>query len=296
MKKNTYTSYIMLISAMLIFGTIGIFRRSVPISSVMLASIRGLIGACFLFIFTKLKGRKIFADMGVKNLLLLFLTGAIIGVNWILLFESYNYTTIPIATLCFYMQPTIVILASPIFFKEHLSLQKIIAVIISVLGMIFVSGIFDGQNTAPDNGKGIAFGLGAAVLYATAVILNKKIEVEDAFGKTVIQIFAASVTLLPYLLLTEDFSSISLSPISVAILLMIGILHTGIAYTLYFSGMSGLPSQSVAIISYLDPVSALVFSAVFIGEKMSLWGIFGAVLIIGSAFLCELAPKKKSHN
>ena len=284
-------SYLMFISSMLIYGTIGIFRRYIPVSSALLAFIRGLMGAAVLFIFVKAKGRKIRHGIGIRNVLLLSLSGAAMGFNWILLFEAYNYTTVATATLCYYMEPTIVILVSPLIFKEKLTAKKLICAIVSLIGMIFVSGIIKGHELQLGDVRGIGFGLGAAILYSTVVVLNKIVRVDDAYEKTIIQLLSAAVVLIPYLLLTEDFTSINLSGLSVIMIIIVGIVHTGIAYALYFGSMKELSSQSIAVLSYIDPVSALILSAVILHEGLSMYGITGAVLIIGAALFSEVKGK-----
>lgn len=296
MKESQIKSYLMFLGSMLIFGTIGVFRRYIPVSSTLLAFMRGLLGSAALFIFVKLKRKKLSQKISFKVLLLLILSGGLIGLNWIFLFEAYNYTTIATATLCYYMQPTIVVLLSPILFKEHLGFKKGICVITSVIGMILVSGVFESESQNSAYAKGVAFGLASAVLYAVVVILNKKIPIDDAYKKTVIQLFSASVVLIPYLLLTENLISVKLSPTAIVLIIILGIVHTGIAYAMYFASIPSLSAQSIAIMSYLDPVSALFISAVILAEGISLYGITGAVLIIGSAVISELSFKRKTKH
>lgn len=283
---------------MLIYGTIGIFRRYIPVSSAMLAFIRGLMGSAVLVLFVKFKSQKIRHGIGVKNILLLGLSGAAMGFNWILLFEAYNYTTVATATLCYYMEPTIVIFISPLIFKEKLTVKKLICAIVSLIGMVFVSGILSGggEGIQISELKGIFFGLGAAVLYSTVVVLNKIVKVDDSYEKTIIQLFSAAVVLIPYLLLTEDFSAIQVSVISIVMILIVGIIHTGIAYAFYFGSMNQLTSQSIAVLSYIDPVSALILSAIILGEGLTLFGIIGAVLIIGAALVSEVKFSKSNSN
>ena len=283
-------SYLMSITAMLIFGTIGIFRRYIHLSSGLLAFSRGILGGLYLLIFMLLTHRKM-ERTGKRNLVLLIITGALIGLNWIFLFESYNYTTVSVATMCYYMQPTIVILVSPLFLGERLTPKKLVCAALAVAGMFLISGMADGGGIGKSDMTGILYGLGAAALYASVIILNKKISVDDAYLRTMIQLFAASVTIVPYILLTEDISSVSLSPESILLVLVVGIVHTGIAYAMYFGSMKGLRAQSIAVISYIDPVFALILSALVLGEKLTVFGITGAVLIIGSAILSETGRK-----
>ncbi len=294
MKENR-KAYASLCSAMLIFGTIAIFRRNIPFSSGLLAFSRGLLGGVFLLIFVAVKHHRM-EKVEKKQLALLILSGAIIGVDWILLFEAYNCTTVAVATMCFYMQPTIVILLSPILFREKLSVKKGLCALAAILGMVFVSGVAEGAPPGAQDAKGIAFGLAAAVLYAATVIINKKIKVEDAYEKTIVQLLSAAAVLIPYLLLTEDFSAVVLDARTVVLVLIVGIVHSGLAYALYFGNVNKLPAQSVAVLSYIDPVSSLFFSALLLHERLTAIGILGAVLIFGSALVSELGGKKHRQN
>ena len=289
MNINRIRSYAMLISSMLIFGTIGIFRRMIPVSSSMLACFRGLMGGLLLLLFIRLRRKRIRHGIGLRKCGLLCLTGGIMGANWIALFEAYNYTTVGTATLCYYMQPTIVILLSPLLFHERLGRKKLLCALVSLIGMCFVSGITESGGIRLGELRGVFLGLLAAALYAAVVILNKKVQIEDAYEKTIIQLFSAAIVLLPYLLITgEALSAENLSATSIVMLLIVGLVHTGVAYVLYFGSMEGLQAQSIAVLSYIDPISALVLSAIFLGEHLTACGLIGAVMIIGAALVSEL--------
>ena len=286
-------SILMFTSSMIIFGTIGIIRRYIPLSSGLLAFFRGVIGVLFLCIYCKLRKRKIRHNIGWKKVLWLALSGAAIGFNWILLFEAYNHTSIPVATLCYYMQPTIVIFLSPLLLNEGLTKKKLICALTAVLGMVFISGVIEDPGEAASDLTGILLGLGAALLYATVIIMNKRIGQTDAYEKTIIQLAAAFIVLIPYILFTEDLQAIQFSVESLILVLVVGLVHTGIAYALYFSGMDGLSGQTAAILSYIDPVTALVLSAIILKESLSILGIIGAALILGSAILVSVTRNEK---
>ena len=295
MADKNLKSYLMLITSTLIFGTIGVFRRFIPLSSGMLAFTRGLLGSAFLVLFMRLSRRHSSERISAKTLLLLVLTGALIGFNWIFLFEAYNYTSVATATMCYYMQPTIVILLSPLFLHERLTRRRLLCAAAAVVGMIFVSGITGGAaGTDARSLTGVLFGLGAAALYAAVIILNKKITLDDAYRRTAIQLAGATATLVPYLLLTEDFSAIRLDARSVAMVLLVGLVHTGFAYALYFGSMKRLKAQSIAVLSYIDPVFALLLSAAVLHESLSPIALLGTALIIGSALVSELSPAEKA--
>lgn len=291
-KINNNTKSVMLFTAsMLIFGTIGIFRRYIPLPSAFLACFRGAAGAIFLLLPAKLQNQKRKHKISVRDFVRLMLTGGLMGLNWIFLFEAYCYTSVATATLCYYMQPTIIILLSPIFFKERITLKKGICTIIAVIGMLFVSGIGEKGLSTTSEVRGILFGLTAAALYAAVVIMNKKTPGISGYTKTIIQLFFAAIVLLPYVLIAGQPVKEAFTPFSIGMLFVVGFIHTGVAYALYFSSMDGLSAQTVAVLSYLDPVSALILSAVMLGEAMTVFGIIGAVMIIGAALASEVSRK-----
>ncbi len=287
-KPNDKKSILMIITSMLIFGSIGIFRRNLPVPSAFLACIRGIIGGIFLIIVVKLKNGFVKVKVSRKQLLLLIISGIVMGLNWIFLFEAYNYTTISIAQLCYYMEPTIVMLLSPIFFRERLTYKKIICIILAVIGMFFVSGVIENRHLDNRSIYGIIFGLLAAVCYSMVVIMNKKVEVVDAYQKTIGQLLTAGIVILPYVIITKSYVNENNNYISIILILVLGIVHTGVAFLLYFGSLHGLSIQSAAILSYIDPVSALLFSTILLKEPMSVYGMIGAVMIIGSAIICEV--------
>lgn len=287
MKNVNYRkSLIMLASAMFIFGTIGIFRRYISVSSSMLAFLRGVIGTLYILVFSAVSGKGK-EKIGKKCFLKLAVTGALIGLNWMFLFEAYRYTSVAAATLSYYMQPTIVILLSPIVFKEKLTWKKVICVFAAIAGMVLISGVLEGEKASSENLKGIIYGLSAAALYSTVVIINKKISGVDAYKKTMIQLSFAAIIMIPYLFVTDGFSVSFNGSAELLMVLLVGLVHTGIAYVLYFGSMDGLPAQTVALGSYIDPVTALILSAVILKEPLSFIGVIGAVLILGAAFVSE---------
>lgn len=289
MENKSYNQSKMLLAlSMIIFGTIGIFRKYIPLPSSVLALDRGIVGMLFLIVFAHIKGNKIDISAVKANLVPLLLSGVCLGFNWILLFEAYQYTTVATATLCYYMAPVIVILVSPIFFKEQLTMKKIACVIVAVIGMFFVSGVHKTGIGSLKEMKGILLGLLAAVLYAGVILFNKKIKEISVYDKTIIQLGTAAITLLPYTVFTENISELEFTPLIVVMLIVVGILHTGIAYALYFGSMKSLKAQTIALFSYIDPVIAIILSALVLQEGIGIEGIGGACLVLGATLLSEL--------
>ena len=278
--------------SMVIFGTIGVFRRYIPLPSSLVAMTRGLIGMLFLLLVMVLRKRGMNRAAVRRKLGLLCLSGAAIGVNWILLFEAYNYTSVATATLCYYLAPMFVILASPLVVGERLTAKKLICVLAALLGMVFVSGVLETGGGSSDL-KGVLLGLGAAVLYASVVLMNKQLGDVPAYDRTIVQLGSSAAVLLPYVLLTEDMGALTFTPGTIGLLLVVGIVHTGIAYALYFGSLMQLKAQTAAILSYIDPVVAVLLSALVLREHMSLLSGLGAVLVLGAAVVSELPSRRK---
>lgn len=272
------------VASMLIFGTVGVLRRYIPLPSALLASVRGVLGGLFLLAYRKLRGKGSLR-MPRRTLMRLILTGAMIGVNWMLLFEAYEHTTVAVATLCYYMEPTIVILLSPLLFREKLTGRKALCAAVSLVGMVLVSGVVgEGGGSL----RGVLLGLGAAAFYAGVVLLNKGTQGVEPFPRTTVMLLSAGLVMVPYLLLTHGFAGGSFDLSDLLLLLVLGVVHTGVAYALYFGSFEGLRVQTIAVFSYVDPVSALLFSALLLREPLSPLALLGAVLIIGSAILSEI--------
>ena len=278
--------------SMIIFGTIGIFRRYIPLPSSLVAMTRGLTGMLFLLLVMVLRKRGMNRTAVRRKLGLLCLSGAAIGVNWILLFEAYNYTSVATATLCYYLAPMFVILASPLVVGERLTAKKLICVLTALLGMVFVSGVLESGGGSSDL-KGVLLGLGAAVLYASVVLMNKQLGDVPAYDRTIVQLGSSAAVLLPYVLLTENLGTLSFTPGTIALLLVVGVVHTGIAYALYFGSLMQLKAQTAAILSYIDPVVAVLLSALVLREHMSLLSGLGAILVLGAAVVSELPSRRK---
>ena len=293
-KQDNRKSVMMMVSSMLIFGTIGLFRRHIAFSSAFLAFARGMLGGLFLMALSSTKKKDDGARPPVSHLIVFAFAGVLMGINWILLFEAYTHTTVATATLCYYMEPTIVMLLSPFIFKERLTLKKLICAAAAIAGMVLVSGVAGQGGGQSRNMHGIMLGLLAAVFYSAVVIMNKMIRRADAFQRTRIQLLSAGIVMIPYLFLTNGFIQKSVDLTSIVLLFVVGIVHTGIAYALYFGSIDGMKVQSIAILSYIDPVSALFFSALLLREPLGLQSLLGAVLIIGSALVSETDFSGKS--
>ena len=289
--KKIMTPRLMLIAAMTIFGTLGIFVRNIAVSSGELALYRAIMATIMIGAFLLITRQKIpFANIK-KEIPLLLISGMAMGINWILLFEAYKYTTVSVATLSYYFAPVIVTIVSPLIFKERLTGKQILCFVMSTVGIVMITGI--GGIGGGRGFIGILFGLGAAVFYATVILLNKFIKNVEGIHRTFLQFVAAVIVLLPYVLATSGINLNILDGKGWGSLLIVGLVHTGITYCMYFSSLKELPGQKVAILSYIDPLVAVLVSVTILGEAMTVWQIVGGVLILGFTLWNEIGTEKK---
>lgn len=278
-------SYIKVILSMLIWGTLPIFVAGIPCSSpeiVMWRIIFGMIFLAAVFALTKNKsGKEMYKKLAPK----LLFTGILMGLNWVALFEAYRWVNVSIATLTYYLAPIIVMIASVFLFKEHAGIAKILGTISAVMGMIIVTGVNVG---GADPIKGIVLGLISAVCYSCVTLINKTTKGLSGLEMTILQLAGAAIAMIPYNLFTHDGPWLNLMSTGGLLAITVGLVHTGIALFLYFSAIQELPAQSVALCSYIDPASALIFAAIFLGDVLSPLQIIGAIMILGGAAIGEI--------
>ncbi|MBR6532114.1 MAG: EamA family transporter [Clostridia bacterium] len=275
------------IGAMLIFGTLGIFIWETDLPSSVIAMLRAVIGTASIGLFMLVTKQKLNFRTIRSNALCLLISGVALGFNWILLFEAYRYTTISVATLCYYMAPVFVVLLSPIVLKEKLTVARLICSAAAILGAVLISGatVSGGQSV-----KGILFGLLAAVLYCGIILTNKFIKNQSPTETTFLQLLISAVIMILYVFFTESISVTDFNTRTIILVLVVGIIHTGFAYVLYFGSVQRIPAQTAAVFSYIDPVSSIILSALILNQTMTPMQIAGTVLILGATLFNELFP------
>ena len=282
-------------AAMLVFGTIGLFVKNIGFPSSFISFARAFTGSIFIALFMLFSGHGLDKKSVLKNLKLLIPSGIAMAFNWICLFEAYRFTGVAVGTLCYYMAPVIVVILSPVFLKEKLTAINVTSVLAAVVGAVLISGVVSGS---AKSAKGILFGLAAAALYSTVVMINKFVKNLSPIETTFVQLSTAAVTMIPYILLTEDVTTFVFDRRSVIFTLIVGVFHTGIVYMIYFSSVQKIPAQTTAVFSYIDPVTAIILSAVVLGERLDAVQLIGTFLILAATLFNELAPiiRKKGSS
>ncbi len=289
--RHSLSPRLLMILSMTVFGTLGPFVRYIPLASAELAMWRAIAAALLIGLVLLLRRTRIPAGTLRSALPLLLLSGAAMGVNWILLFEAYRYTTVSAATLSYYFAPVLVTLLCPLLFRERMTARNLLCFIMSTLGIVLITGFAP----AEDGNRhliGILFGLGAAVLYASVILLNKAIRGIDGITRTFFQFLAAALVLIPYTCLSGPVEAATLDLRGLICLAVVCLVHTGLNYCLYFSAIRGLPGQQTAILSYIDPLVAVIVSVTVLGEAMTVWQVIGGVLILGFTLFGELSAAR----
>lgn len=289
-------AYIKLVFAMIIWGTLGPLVKQIPLASGEIVLARVILGLATLGIIYFASGgcrAGNTADRYAvrKDIAILFVSGAVMGFNWVFLFEAYKYTTVSMATVSYYCAPVIITVLSPLVLGEKLTAARIAGIAAAMAGMFMITGSLSGGSQPL---KGVLFGLLAALFYACVTILNKQLKGGfTGIQITIVQLFAAGIVVAPYAVINHEGAWVMPQGAGLVCLIIVGVVHTGIVLYFYFSSMQVLPGQSVAMCSYIDPVSSLLIAAIALGERMSVIQIIGAFLIIGGAAFGELYQKKE---
>ena len=272
---------------MLLFGTIGTLSRYIDMPSSIICLGRAFFAAVTILMLPSVRRRGLDKEAIKRNIGWLLLSSALMCANWICQFEAFKYTTIATATLCYYMQPVFYILAAAAVLKERLSPRKTVCVLIAFCGMILVSGVLQTGFHVSEL-KGVIFGICGGFFYAMVVLINKYMKDISPVDTTVMQMIFVTIMMLPYSAATGAFSAVNVTAAGAACLLVLGVLHTGIGYIIYFDAVNRLEAQTVGILSYIDPVEAVLLSAFFLKEPVSASTVAGAVMILGATAVSEL--------
>ena len=284
---------IRLVASEVIFGTLGLFVRLIPLSSTALACARGIVGSLLLCGFLRLTGRSLHLPTSRRRMLLLLVSGVCLTLNWAFLFEAYRLTTLAPAELAYEMAPVMVIVVSPFLLGEHLTRTRMVCLCLALVGIVCVSGVLEPGAAVGVTLQGVGLGLVAACFYAAVMVLSQFMGEIDPYTKTIVQLGVAGLALLPQVMLAGVTQWLALGLREVLLLAVVCLAHTGLAFILWFSSLHELPAQKVAVFNYVDPAVALLSSALVLREHMTPLATVGAVLILGSTLASELLDSRE---
>ncbi len=281
---------LMFILTMMAFGTVSLFVRRVGLPPAEVSFWRAVIALVAIGLFMGATGR-FRALLTLKPWLWRFLlSGFVMAANWILLFEAIRHTSIALATLAYYLAPTLILLASAWLLRERVTRGQALCFALSTLGLVLMLGVSGGSR---GDLRGILLALGSAVLYAAVVMMNRTAGDADGVARTFVQFCAAALALLPYLAFGRGFEAARLDAGAALSLLVLGLFHTGVCYCLYFIALPHLKGQQVAIFSYLDPLVAVLLSVLLLGEPVGSLQLLGGGLMVLGALLNETLAQRR---
>ncbi len=281
-------AFIKYISALLLFGLNGIVASHIPMNSYEIVFLRTLIGSILLIALFLIGKGKFHIKEYKKDTLFIVLSGVAMGTSWMFLYEAYQQIGVSLSSLLYYCGPVIVMILSPLIFREKLTAPKLFGFATVLVGIFLVNG---NATQSSSNPWGLFCGAMSAVMYFFMVTLNKQSKNISGMENSVIQLVVSFLTVAVFMGIKQGF--VLDVPVSAwGWILVLGIVNTGIGCYLYFSPLAKLPVQTVAVCGYLEPLSAVVFAALLLGEKMTVIQIVGAVCIIGGAMIGELIKPK----
>jgi Predicted permeases len=284
--KQAYFKYLFVL---FLFGSNGIIASYIPLNSYEIVFTRTLIGSVFIIAVILFSKRKLQLWKNRKHFGLLILSGFAMGASWMFLYEAYSQIGVGIATLAYYFGPVLVLVFSSLVYRERISFRKMLGCYAALLGMVFVNGTALLQSGLS---QGLLFGILSAFMYALMVILNKKAASITGLENAMWQL-CASFFIVALFTLAKQRGTISLTSQNILPILFLGVVNTGIGCYLYFSSIQQLNAQTVAILGYLEPLSALALSALILHEQLTHIQILGAVLILGGAVFGEVFQRRK---
>jgi drug/metabolite transporter (DMT)-like permease len=286
--KNSYFRYF---AALLMFGMNGIVASHIALTSYEIVFTRTLIGSLLLIAFYALTRQAVHLLHNKKHTLCLIISGIAMGTSWMFLYEGYQRMGVSIASLAYYCGPVIVMILSPILFREKLTWPKMTGFLAVLVGMFCVNSLALREvNTT----VGLFCGIMSAVMYAFMVIFNKKAKSITGLENSMWQLLTSFLTVAVFVGVKQGFV-IQIESGDWIPILILGVFNTGIGCYFYFSAIGSLPVQTVAICGYLEPLSAVVFSMLFLRESMTIVQVIGAILILGGAVFGELFRSQRAN-
>ena len=278
------------ITAMALFGTLSIFVRGVALGSLETAFWRGVIAMAVLLLLRLVTPKSDIPSLTRRQKLALLLSGMALGLDWSLLFTAYRYTSVASATLAYYFAPVLVMILSPILFRERASRLQILCFLAATVGLALVIA---GGGAGVGSLVGIGCALAAACFYVCVILINKLCPGGSSLDRTLWQFAGAIALLLVLVPLRGGFGILHCSLVSLGNLLVLGVVHTGLAFWLYFTSIRSLPGQETAILSYIDPLVAIGISALVLRETVGPLQWAGAALILGFTALYQWSDARQ---
>ncbi|MBP5280351.1 MAG: EamA family transporter [Erysipelotrichaceae bacterium] len=274
--------------ALTLYGTIGLFLHFISYSSEFVVLCRGSIGTLFILLVLLTRKDKIDFQSIRNNLKTLMISGFALGFNWVFLFAGYRHG-IAITSLCNYLAPLIVVVIMATVYKQKINSRQLGCIALAFVGMLLLTGIFESNNDSDI--RCVIYGLLAAFGFVIMVLCNKKLSNIKDLEKTLMQLFFSVLIVLPYVIFNDGFPK-QFDMQSTILVIILGVLHTGVAYICYFAAIHALDAQTIAVLGYLEPALNFFIGAFILKENITIYGVIGAIMILLASIGNEIFADK----
>ena len=260
--------------AMLIWGSVGIFGRFSGLSGLGVAFFRVSLGALALLLLLAVRGKLGKTLRAFRpNILPLLALGTALALNWVFLFTAFNHTTIANAILVYYTAPVLATLISWRFLGERLNKRNVVSLGTAFMGLLLIAS---SQRASLSDGDfvGVVFAFLGAIFYALIPNIGRFLRDVDGESLTFLQLSIATLVLLPFMAVEKAGN-----PVWWAIGVLV-LVHTVLALYLYMDGLKVVEVKDASLLSYLDPLSAILYAFLVFGEVPGLRTIVGGAMIL----------------
>lgn len=273
---------------MALSGTIGAVVVESGADAPAAAFARCLVGGVLLVVWSSARGWLLptLRGLSMRDLMMIVLGGVLLVLNWVLLFTSYALSSISVGTVVYHTQPLLLVGLAAALLGERITHGHLVRAVIAFGGVVAISLGAEGSDGQPVRLSGIALALAAATLYAGATLIAKQLSHLRAHVVAAVQLTTGTVLLAPALLFTPLPSDAA----GLGWLLLLGTVHTAVMYVLMYSSVGRLPTGTVAVISYLYPVVAVIVDSLAYGHRVTLVEGAGMLAIL----LAALAPRRRA--
>lgn len=263
--------------AVLLFGLAGLFGKVLTLSPMIIVLGRVFFASIFLGLVMGML-KQDFRLQNRRDYLVLILMGVILAVHWSTFFLSIQMATVAIGLLTFSTFPVFVTFLEPWFFKEKIKRVDVIAALVTFIGVSLVVPSLELDSNLT---QGALWGLVSGFTYAVLSMMNRKYV--KSYASSVIAFYeqlTATVVLLPVLFIQRPV----LGPTDIGLLMLLGIVFTGISHSLFINGLRHVKTQTAGIISTLEPVYGIIFAALLLKEIPTGRELLGGLVILGTVF------------
>ncbi len=274
--------------SLLIMSITTLFPKLINLPAHYIIFGRSAVAAAALYIFLKLFKKRNFHP-NKPTYFILILTGILLGLHWLTLFQSIQISSVSIGIISFFTYPVITIFLEPLFFKNKLQFLDFVLSIFVIIGVFLIVPEFEFSNTAT---QGVIWGIISAFFFALRNIISKEVlNSHPAEEVMMFQLIISAFSLIPVILIFD--ANITIRFISITKIVILGIFFTAIPHTLLIRSLSGLSPKTVSILSSLQPFFCIVIAVIFLGEIPNSQIILGGIFIVSAVFMETVRSKKQ---